>query len=79
MSDVKAKTYHLAKLIANDGTGRVSPLCAKRPKALNNTTDTWTNRKEAVTCLTCLAIIAATPKPSEDEAAKQGGSDELVD
>lgn len=54
---VGAKIYHLAKLIANDGSGRVSPLCARRPKALNNTTDTWTNRDDAVTCAKCLAIM----------------------
>lgn len=49
-----AKPYHLAKLV--DPNGRVSPLCATKPKALNLATDGWTLRPEAITCQACRFI-----------------------
>jgi len=51
------KIYHLAKMISSEGD--VSPLCAKTPKKLNLSKETWTNRPEAVNCKRCLALIKA--------------------
>lgn len=55
MSEPRAKPTHMAKLIRPDGA--VSPLCAEKPRAINLKRATWTNRKEAVTCLVCRRII----------------------
>lgn len=50
-----AKPIHRAKLITGDG--RVSPLCAKRPRAIDLARASWTNRDEAVTCPRCLDVL----------------------
>lgn len=49
------RVYHMGAKIATDGSGRVSPLCAKRPRALNLERELWTLRWEAVTCPRCMA------------------------
>ncbi len=46
------RLIHFGNLMTKEG--RVSPLCAKRPRKLNLKISTWTNRKEAVTCKKCL-------------------------
>lgn len=51
-----ARVYHMAAKIATDGSGRVSPLCARRPRALSLKCEMWTLRWEAVTCRRCLAL-----------------------
>lgn len=63
------KTIHMAALISP--TGEVSPLCAKRPKAIDLTKASWTNRSEAVTCRRCRSMLAAvqTPLPTGDDSA----------
>ena len=53
----KPKPVHRATLIRSDG--KVSPLCAKRPRVLNLARETWTNRDAAVTCRRCLAAMKA--------------------
>lgn len=55
------KIYHLAK--QQDGQGRVSPLCADPPRALNLKRELWTLRPEAVTCKKCLAKLAMREEP----------------
>lgn len=49
------KLYHLAHLMSPGG--RVSPLCAGRPRPLDLTRELWTLRPEAVTCPKCLEKI----------------------
>lgn len=59
-----AKPYHMAKLIRADG--RVSPLCANPPRALDLKRGLWTLGQSAVTCPRCLkalAILASKPEP----------------
>ncbi len=51
----KPKTLHMAKHINQQG--EVSPLCAPKPRALDLKKAGWTNRKEAVTCPKCLALL----------------------
>lgn len=51
----KPKPVHWAALIRLDG--KVSPLCAKRPRVLDLSQETWTNRKSAVSCPRCLAAM----------------------
>lgn len=53
----KPKIVHMASKIAPDG--RVSPLCAVKPRAINLKRATWTNRAEAVTCPKCARLLAA--------------------
>lgn len=48
----EAKTVHLAKLISE--TGAVSPLCARRPRALNLSKESWTIVNSGVTCERCI-------------------------
>jgi hypothetical protein len=48
----KPKVMHLAKMVRCDGA--VSPLCAKKPRALDLRISTWTIRENAVTCKKCL-------------------------
>lgn len=48
---------HMAKLIS--ANGNVSPLCAKRPRAINLKVASWTNRPEAVTCPKCIALLVS--------------------
>ena len=55
------KVYHKAALMRPDGA--VSPLCAKKPRALNLRRELWTLRWEAVTCQRCLAM-----RPKEQTA-----------
>lgn len=57
------KIRHMAKLI--NGKGQVSPLCAKKPKAINLAKESWTNRRDAVTCPKCIAVAkeGEEPKP----------------
>lgn len=50
------KIYHKAKHMTADGL--VSPLCAKRPKALDLAKELWTLRDEAVTCKKCKALLS---------------------
>ena len=50
----RPKLCHFAAKIRADGA--VSPLCAKKPRALDLTQSTWTLRREAVTCPRCLAL-----------------------
>ena len=60
-SPLKPKPYHMAKGIREDGA--VSALCSRRPRRIDLTRASWTNRVEAVTCAKCLKIIGArTPK-----------------
>lgn len=55
---LKPKPVHRAKLISQDGS-KVSPLCAKRPHAINLKVATWTIVDSQVTCPRCLKVIAA--------------------
>lgn len=45
------KTIHRAKLIAPDGS--VSPLCAKKPRAIDLKVSSWTLVDGMVTCPHC--------------------------
>jgi len=49
------KLYHMADKV--NQRGGVSALCFAKPKAIDLTRALWTNRKEAVTCKKCLAIL----------------------
>ena len=51
------KPIHMADKV--NPQGAISPLCAKKPKALNLNTDSWTNRPWAVTCPRCALLIKA--------------------
>lgn len=51
------KLYHKSKLVSR--TGKVSPLCAKVPRALDLRKALWTIRDKAVTCPRCRRILAA--------------------
>jgi hypothetical protein len=53
------KPVHMAAKVAPDG--RVSPLCAARPRAIDLRRATWTLRPEAVTCPRCLAALKESP------------------
>ena len=50
------KTYHFARLM--DRAGNVSPICADPPRKINLTKETWTIRKQAVTCKQCRTLLA---------------------
>jgi len=52
---IKEKMVHMAKHISQDG--RVSPLCAAKPRAINLSVATWTNRESAVTCKKCKELL----------------------
>lgn len=60
MTNPYQKIIHRAKFISPDGA--VSPLCAKKPKAINLKVTTWTNRANAVTCEKCKEIQASERK-----------------
>lgn len=49
----ETKIVHMAKHVAPDG--RVSALCFSRPRAIDLTRASWTNRPYAVTCKKCKA------------------------
>jgi hypothetical protein len=59
----KTKPVHRAKLIRDDGG--VSPLCAPRPRVIDLTRATWTNRDDAVTCARCLKAIQQMGKTGD--------------
>jgi hypothetical protein len=60
----KTKRYHYAKWIRSDG--QVSALCFEpRPHSIDLRRASWTNRREAVTCPKCLAMLASAPSPGE--------------
>lgn len=46
---------HFAKLISP--TGGVSPLCAKKPRAINMKRASWTLGEKAVTCKKCQELL----------------------
>jgi hypothetical protein len=54
-----AKVIHLAHLISTKGD--VSPICREQPRRINLKRETWTIRKEAVTCPKCLAHLEKFP------------------
>lgn len=49
---MKSKIVHMAAKIAENG--RVSPLCAPKPRAINLKRATWTHFTKFVTCAKCL-------------------------
>lgn len=53
-----SKPIHRAKHMTGDG--RVSPLCATIPRAINLKIATWTLRDDAVTCPKCLKRLASS-------------------
>lgn len=55
-----AKIIHFAALV--DPDGHVSPFCARRPRALDLSKESWTLRPEAVTCKRCRAAKPKQPK-----------------
>jgi hypothetical protein len=63
----KPKAVHRGKFVDEDGN--VSALCYARPRAIDLSKATWTNRDEAVTCKRCLALMDAL----REATAKQGG------
>ena len=69
------KPVHMAKMISAHGD--VSPLCAKRPKAINLKTDLWTTCKDAVTCPKCLATIRSAAPPVATEVEEGSGAGKL--
>lgn len=50
------KKYHMANLIASDGS--VSALCFDKPQRINMKRAKWTTDKSAVTCKKCLTLMA---------------------
>ena len=52
---MRPKIYHKAKLIRGDGA--VSALCFSRPRAIDLSKASWTNRDEAVTCEKCRKLL----------------------
>src|SRR6267154_360032 len=58
----KPKPIHYAKLVRSDGA--ISPLCAKKPRALDLTESAWTIRKEAVTCKRCIRLLSQSNLPT---------------
>ncbi len=56
---LRKKPIHFANLISNKGD--VSPICALQPRKLNLRRETWTMRKEAVTCPKCIAHLKKFP------------------
>lgn len=46
------RVYHLARMVNRNG--EVSPWCSKKPKAIDLSVATWTNRLDAVTCSKCI-------------------------
>lgn len=53
----KLKAVHRGKFVDDDG--HVSALCYARPRAIDLSKATWTNRDEAVTCTRCLTLMDA--------------------
>lgn len=51
----KSKPCHKAEL--GRGDGKISPLCAKKPRALNLGIATWTLVNKFVTCPRCIALL----------------------
>jgi len=49
------KIYHYPKMMSQNSD--VSPLCAKTPRKLNLSTDSWTWDKTAITCPKCLKVL----------------------
>jgi len=49
------KIIHKAKLVASHGD--VSPLCAKTPRKIDLSKESWTLRDNAVTCPKCLVEL----------------------
>ncbi len=65
MANVRAlrpRLYHRAAKIRSDGA--VSALCFSKPRAINLSKSSWTNRDEAVTCPRCKAAIRAAKATS---------------
>ena len=60
-----SKVYHYAAKIRDDGA--VSALCYRPPRKLNLATASWTNRPQAVTCVKCLALLAARSKGGAEQ------------
>lgn len=60
-----SKVIHRAKHVSP--TGRVSPLCAPKPRAIDLTRAGWTLRDDAVTCPRCAAIIAMQTTADQDK------------
>ena len=56
---MNTKKYHYANKINENGD--VSALCFLKPKAINLKVASWTNRKEAVTCIKCLSLLKEIP------------------
>ena len=56
MESLQKKRVHMAKLI-READGMVSPLCAVKPRVINLSVATWTNRKSAVTCKKCKELL----------------------
>jgi hypothetical protein len=56
-TETTLKTYHFAAKV--NAAGGVSALCYRTPRAIDLTKASWTNRKKAVTCKACLALLAA--------------------
>lgn len=56
----KPKPVHRAKLVRGDG--KVSPLCADKPRPINLGRATWTIVDSLVTCPRCLAALSLKGK-----------------
>ncbi len=57
------KKYHFASKL--NSAGGVSALCFSRPRDIDLSRASWTNRKEAVTCEKCLTLMDAAPVDGE--------------
>lgn len=64
------KIVHLGHML-NQRSGAVSPLCAARPKSIDLSKETWTNRCEAVTCPKCKAMIEEAVALAGNEAPEK--------
>lgn len=64
MKPPKVRVYHMASKINENGD--VSALCFARPRAINLSVATWTNRKDAVTCPKCIKALAERSRPADE-------------
>ena len=58
---IRPRLVHRATLMRADGAA--SAMCFARPKPIDLSKATWTNRDEAVTCPKCRVLMAAKGRP----------------
>lgn len=64
------RTYHYASKIRPDGA--VSALCYSKPRAIDLSRASWTNRRSDVTCKKCKALLQAQHQAEVRDSVRHG-------